>query len=317
MQTEPSTAVFVDGDWLLVACRQANIPLKAEQLVAALQGEFGDDLAIRAYLSVPKEQGPLREFAVAFGAEMSVRTVEMPRPGKSSIDVQLAVDAGALAPTTRTFVLISGDAGFVPLLNSLREGGRRVVLASFPLHSRALRTAASEFLNLDALLVAAASGGGAGAVPLLGHELPRQLVIDKGQHLRPYLLIRRILIAAKHQVSILDPYLGSEAFDLLGCLETTIEVVIVTDSRHVPRDLGALVTRYRREGRRLRIFSSRDIHDRYLKVDESWWHSGHSFKDLGNRVSQLTRVEQQHVAALCEIEQRTIAAATELLPHAA
>lgn len=336
----PATAVFIDGDWLLVACRQADIALKPGQLVAALRGAFGLDLALRAYCSVPKARnGALQAFADAFGAEMPVRTIVMRQPGKSHIDDELVADVAALGPSVRTVVLISGDAGFAPLLERLRADGRRVVLVSFPLQARALGDAASEFMNLEGLLAAAAATDSPAAAATdsrtpaaMGHQpaagsdtraaadagsapaLPRQFLIDKGQHLASYLVVRKILIGARRQVSLFDPYLGAEAFDLLGCLEPSTEVVIVTDARHVPRDLAALVARCRKEGRRLRVFSSTDVHDRYLRVDDAWWHSGHSFKDLGGRVSQLSRVEPETAARMGDIERRTIAAATELLP---
>jgi hypothetical protein len=51
-----------------------------------------------------------------------------------------------------------------------------------------------------------------------------------------------------------------------------------------------------------------------MRIDDDWWHSGHSFKDMGSRVSQLTRVEPANREAMRQIEQRTLAGATELYP---
>ena len=134
-----------------------------------------------------------------------------------------------------------------------------------------------------------------------------------------FLIVATVLtsyFAARNEVGIIDPYIGVELFELLACLGKQVGVTMITDQRHLPPDLGALVARCRKEGRRLRVYSSRDIHDRYLRIDDDWWHSGHSFKDLGSRVSHVTHVNAHMRTAMQQIERRALEGGIELCPAA-
>lgn len=327
----PSHAVFVDGDWLLAGTRQGHIPLDHAQLMAFFERSFGADLAVRMYLSAPADSPAtkrLGETLARLGIALHAGAAD--RRGRSDIDMRLALDAMALPAEASTFTLVSGDSDFVPLLQRMRAAGRRTVLVSFPLMlSTALREAADEFVNLETA-VHAGIGAAARRVVTLpaapapprppdrsasrrsGPRLPSQVLIDKGEFVKPYLLIRKLLVAARRDVSIIDTYVGAELFELLACLPAQIGVTMISTERHAPPDLAALVGRCRKEGRSLRVYSSKDFHDRYLRVDDAWWHSGHSFKDLGSKISQLTRETASNCAALRRIEARTIAAADEL-----
>ena len=114
-------------------------------------------------------------------------------------------------------------------------------------------------------------------------------------------------------MSVIDTYIGVELFELFACLPARVGVTIITPSgKKLPPDLCALVERCRREQRPMRVYASNDFHDRDLRIDDAWWHSGGSFKDLGRAVSHLTRQTAENCAAMRALEARTIAAAVEL-----
>lgn len=320
--TESTHVVFIDGDWLSVGTRQGRIPLTYPRLMAFFKRRFGDDVAVHMYLSTtPKGQGTARLAGTLAELGIALHVVSMDGRGKSNIDMQLAMDAMALPARTTSFALVSGDSGFVPLLRQMRQSGRRTILISFPLMlSTLLRDAADDFINLETVVAAnAAAGPQRDTGPTArqaSHRPPSQVLVDKGEHLKPYLLIRKLLVAARNEVGIIDPYIGVELFELLACLGKQVGVTMITDQRHLPPDLGALVARCRKEGRRLRVYSSRDIHDRYLRIDDDWWHSGHSFKDLGSRVSHVTHVNAHMRTAMQQIERRALEGGIELCPAA-
>jgi hypothetical protein len=313
--------VFIDGDWLSVGTQQGRIPLSYSQLMSFLKATVGEDTAVRMYLSATtRGRGASGLVDILTKLGITVHIIPMKPHGKSNIDMRLAIDATALPAHIKMFALVSGDSDFIPLLNRMKETGRRTVLISFPLMlSSLLRDAADDFINLETILTGRSTSEAAHTLKhepqQINYRPPSQVVIDKGEHLKPYLLIRKLLVAAQRDVGIIDPYLSVEMFELLACLQTQVNVSMITDKNHLPPDLGTLVTRCRREGRRLRVYTSRDVHDRYMRIDEDWWHSGHSFKDLGRRVSQLTRVEPANRGAMCQIEQRTLAGAIELYPY--
>ena len=322
----PGTVVFVDGDWLSAGTRGGQIPLSYAQLKAFLALTFGAEVAVRLYLSTAPESAATQRLGVTL-AELGIalHAVAVER-GRSDIDMRLALDAMLLPATIATFALVSGDSDFVPLLQRLHEAGRRIVLVSFPLMlSTLLREVADEFVNLEVAVksrpkpalqraeVAPTRPASPPAPRPARPRLPSQLRIDKGEHLKPYRFIRNLLVAARRNVSVIDPYIGVELFELFACLPARVGVTIITPSgKKLPPDLCALVERCRKEQRPMRVYASNDFHDRYLRVDDAWWHSGGSFKDLGRAISHLTRQSAESCAAMRALEARTIAAAVEL-----
>ena len=320
------TVVFVDGDWLSAGTRGGRIPLSYAQLKAFLELTFGAGVTVRIYLSISPESVATRRLGATLAdLGIALHPVGVER-GRSDIDMHLALDAMQLSATAATFVLVSGDSDFVPLLGQLREAGRRTVLVSFPLMlSTRLREVADEFVNLEVAVKSrpkavpkrAEVPPGRPASPPAPRtprpRLPSQLLIDKGEHLKPYLFIRNLLVAARKNVSVIDTYIGVELFELFACLPARVGVTIITPSgKQLPPDLCVLVERCRKEQRLVRVYASHAFHDRFLRVDDAWWHSGGSFKDLGRAISQLTRQTAENCAAMRALEARTIAAAVEL-----
>lgn len=65
--------------------------------------------------------------------ELAIELIEIPKrsqTGKNSADIRLAVDAIDLCyakPHVDTFVVVSGDSDFSPLVSKLKENGKRVI----------------------------------------------------------------------------------------------------------------------------------------------------------------------------------------------
>jgi uncharacterized LabA/DUF88 family protein len=74
---------------------------------------------------------------------------------RKGIEVDLAVEAMALAPVTDQFILFTGNSQYVPLARKLDSMGKVVVICSTLLNQRmasdALRRAADHFIELDHL----------------------------------------------------------------------------------------------------------------------------------------------------------------------
>jgi uncharacterized protein (TIGR00288 family) len=125
--TERALAVFVDFENLALGFQgqrgKFDIHLVLKRLV-----EKGKILARKAYADWNRFQpytGSLHEAAF----EM----IEIPRrglTGKNSADIRLCVDAMDLAYSKAhidTFVIVSGDSDFTPLVSKLKENGKHVI----------------------------------------------------------------------------------------------------------------------------------------------------------------------------------------------
>ncbi len=106
--------------------------------------------------------------------ELGIELMEIPErgvTGKNSADIRLCVDAMELSYTKDhidTFVIVSGDSDFTPLVAKLKENGRTVIgLGMKDSTSDLLAASCDEFIYYEDL------GAGAGAPPL-GDRVPKK-----------------------------------------------------------------------------------------------------------------------------------------------
>jgi uncharacterized protein (TIGR00288 family) len=125
---EKNLALFIDFDNIALGLKSAPITKIEIRLVIERLLEKGKVIIKKAYAdwsSYPQYKNELH----AAGIEM----VEIPKrqiSGKNSADIRLAVDAMDLCYGKEhldTFVIVSGDSDFSPLVSKLRENNKRVI----------------------------------------------------------------------------------------------------------------------------------------------------------------------------------------------
>src|SRR5713226_4621574 len=150
--TERSLAVFIDFENLALGFQgrrdRFDIAPVLERLV-----EKGKIVAKKAYADWSRfanYTAPLHEAAIEL--------VEIPRrsqTGKNSADIRLCVDAMDLAYSKDhidTFVIVSGDSDFSPLVSKLKENGKHVIgLGMQDSTSELLRDNCDEFIYYEDL----------------------------------------------------------------------------------------------------------------------------------------------------------------------
>lgn len=77
---------------------------------------------------------------------------------------------------------------------------------------------------------------------------------------------------------------------MIPLIPKSVSVTIISN-RISPADFCVQVKKLRKEGYTISIVKSNAFHDRFLSVDNKWWHSGHSFKDLGGKDSFLSTIK--------------------------
>ncbi len=134
MSAEPSlrheltTAVFVDFENLALGVEQDKKGRFEIELVLKRLLERGRIVFKRAYCDWPRFKDFMQEFH-RHGFEM----VDIPSSrvsGKNSADIRMVVDAIDLCYSKShidTFVLLTGDSDFSPLVSKLKENAKRVV----------------------------------------------------------------------------------------------------------------------------------------------------------------------------------------------
>jgi len=112
---------------------------------------------IRAFAYVVKtktgEEKPFFEALSNFGIEMRVKDLQEFYDGqkKADWDVGIVVDAIRTAPGVDVVVLCSGDGDFIPLVEYLKNQGKRVEVVAFgKTTSSGLKESADEFTDIGA-----------------------------------------------------------------------------------------------------------------------------------------------------------------------
>ncbi len=119
----------------------------------------------------------------------------------------------------------------------------------------------------------------------------------KGQMYDAYSLMIDILNKSKKSIIIIDNYLDKSLLDILS--KTNKKVIVVTDKYNNDDYL-----KYNKEYNNVKLVINNDFHDRFIIIDESiLYHCGASFKDLGNRCFEISRIDNDNIlrSLLCEI----------------
>ncbi len=127
-ERERNLAVFIDLENLAIGFQnQRKIKFDIQKVLERLV-EKGKLIVKKAYADwsrYPLYTAPFHESAIEL--------IEIPKrsqTGKNSADIRLVVDAIDLAwskPHVDTFVIVSGDSDFSPLVSKLKENGRHVI----------------------------------------------------------------------------------------------------------------------------------------------------------------------------------------------
>jgi len=147
-------AVFIDVQNLYHSAKnlyQARVNFR-EILKTAVYGRQ----LIRAFGYVVRtktgEERPFFDALVNLGIETRIKDLQEYYGGlkKADWDVGIAVDAIKTSPGVDVIVLISGDGDYVPLVEYLKNHGKRVEVIAFGRStSSKLREVADEFIDLD------------------------------------------------------------------------------------------------------------------------------------------------------------------------
>ena len=122
------------------------------------------------------------------------------------------------------------------------------------------------------------------------NQSPVEGVLYEGQIFDAYKLVEALVKSAQKEIILIDNYVDASVFDLLEKREQGVEATIYTE--HVGQSLQHLQQLNQQQyGRRIEVkeYNSR-FHDRFLILDDAFYHFGASFKDLGKRLFAFERM---------------------------
>ena len=151
--SEERLALYVDHENVAIGARDIGYRFDPKPLMDAL-AERGRLITRRAYADWNLFREDRRDMV-----DSNVELIEIPQRSdsvrKNAADIQMAVDAMELALTrdfVSTFVIVSGDSDFTPLVSKLRELNKRVIGVGLKGSTSAmLPPACDEFIFYDRL----------------------------------------------------------------------------------------------------------------------------------------------------------------------
>ena len=126
-ENESTLAIFIDFENLAIGFKHRRGEFDVDKILERLV-EKGKVIVKKAYA----DWGEYKQYTKPLH-ENAIELIEIPRrgmSGKNSADIRLAVDAMDLAWSKEhidTFVVVSGDSDFSPLVSKLKENGKHVI----------------------------------------------------------------------------------------------------------------------------------------------------------------------------------------------
>ena len=115
-------------------------------------------------------------------------------------------------------------------------------------------------------------------------------IFYEGQIYDAYSLLIDIFRKAKKEIIIIDNYADKSILDMITNLN--VKVTIVTKKFNLLKDID--IKKYNKQYHNLKIIYSDKFHDRFIILDKKvLYHSGASYKDLGNKCFAITKIEDK------------------------
>ena len=127
-------------------------------------------------------------------------------------------------------------------------------------------------------------------------------IFYEGQIYDAYSLLINILNQSKKEIIIIDNYASKELFDIIKDINKNITII----TKNIDE---ILIKKYKKQYNNINIIKSDIFHDRFIIIDsEILYHSGASFKDLGNKCFGINKIIDKDILdrLLTEIEKLII-----------
>jgi hypothetical protein len=194
-------------------------------------------------------------------------------------DLALVDSVTSKLPQLDHLVLVSGDGGFAGLLRTAKSQGSETTIIS-PIQGTPviLKLQADNWFDPEELL----------------HEIEGILVPGDNAWVIPNLV--RYFNRAQQSIVIIDNYVGPETIRLVSGTSSGVKLTIIGERflRNSETSAVAEASALKNAGRHIQLLKHHDVHDRWFKVDDEWWHSGASLKDLGRRYSELNPAKESY-----------------------
>ena len=128
---------------------------------------------------------------------------------------------------------------------------------------------------------------------------PAEQIFFEGEFFEARVLLEKLIKMAKKRVVIIDGYIDAETFDMLDVRAKGVTADIYSDGEH-----KSLRDMHNADKGKQPVNThkwSKSSHDRWVIIDDTLYHCGHSVKDLGKKLSAIMRMDWDPEVVLKEV----------------
>ncbi len=132
-----------------------------------------------------------------------------------------------------------------------------------------------------------------------GENTPKEAIFFEGKFFEARLLLEQIIKTATKRVIIIDGYIDAETFDMLDVRAKGVTADIYSDGEH-----KSLRDMHNAGNGKQPVNThkwSKSSHDRWVIIDDTLYHCGHSVKDLGKKLSAIMKMDWNPEVVLKEV----------------
>ena len=292
------TAIFIDGSLLYATTKRINKNIDYAKFFNVLIKKFGAKTKIYYYGVIDPTSKQQEKFYISLKKiGYIIHCIKLRKIGdrviSGGLDISLAVDVMRILPSLKNFVLVSGDSDFAALLQQARQAKVNTYVIALPLSTGyLLRQATNTFLNLKTLIVERKPKTFKKEAKI--EKFVDQNYIKKGDSFQSYIKLRNLMKSAEGSITIIDSYIDDQIILMIQPLKPEIKKIIITDTNKIIQaDFFIQVQKLKKDGHLIDIYKSKKFHDRFICIDDIWWHSGHSFRNLGEKDSMFNKVTKE------------------------
>ena len=129
-------------------------------------------------------------------------------------------------------------------------------------------------------------------------QLPPEAVFSNGKQYDAYEAIKDRITTATEKLIIVDSWVNSDLFTLLGNVQPNVQIQVLTTNMLGDFELAGEKFKKQHEQAQkgtLAVRKSSRFHDRFLIVDDKTFHLGTSIKDAGNKLFVMTEIEDPDI----------------------
>ena len=128
---------------------------------------------------------------------------------------------------------------------------------------------------------------------------PAEQIFFEGQFFEARVLLEKLIKMAKKRVIIIDGYIDAATFEMLDVRAKGVTADIYSDSEYKTLRDSHNASKGKQPVNTHKW--SKSSHDRWVIIDDTLYHCGHSVKDLGKRLSAIMRMDWNPETVLKEV----------------